>query len=653
MDKPNIDKVKLESSNIADENFEKLASLFPNVVTETTIDGQLVRAIDKDKLMQEINAYVLEGLEERYNFTWPDKRKSVVLANAPTRNTLRACKEESKDFDKTENLYIEGDNLEVLKLLRNTYLGQVKMIYIDPPYNTGKDFVYKDNFFMSKEDYLENSGQIDENDNKYFSNTETNGRFHTDWLNMMYPRLKMARDLLTDDGVIVINIDEHEIINLSKICSELFGEYNNLGTMIWDKRNPKGDSKGLSIQHEYILFYCKNKNIFFQTCEFKRKKKNANEILKKAADLFKKKSDSYTLEMINKDFKKWISSQTHFSGGELAYNMIDDKGSVYRPVSLEKPKEPMYFYDIIHPVTKLKCKKPAKGWRCSENTMNELLKQGFILFGKTENTLPQRKYLLNENLFENIPSLLYFGSSDTELLKELSINFDTPKVVEIVKEHIGACCNNNDIILDFFSGSATTAHAVMQLNAEDGGNRKYIMVQLPAETPEDSEARKAGYNTICEIGKERIRRAGEKIKKDYPNANIDTGFRVFKLDSSNMEDVYYEAEKISQQDIRKTISNIKVDRSNEDLLFQIILLYGIPLTCKIEIKKVNNRDVYFVDDTFLLVCFEKDIDEKTIEELAKKEPKFMVFNQNMQDSTLANIEQIFKLISPTTIMNLI
>lgn len=648
MDKPNIDKVKLESSNIADENFEKLASLFPNVVTETIIDGQLVRAIDKDKLMQEINAYVLEGLEERYNFTWPDKRKSVVLANAPTRNTLRPCIKESKDFDKTENLYIEGDNLEVLKLLRNTYLGQVKMIYIDPPYNTGKDFVYQDNFYIEKEDYLENSGQFDEEGNRLFENTEANGRFHTDWLNMMYPRLKMARDLLTDDGVIVINIDEHEIINLSKICSELFGEYNNLGTMIWDKRNPKGDSKGLSIQHEYILFYCKNKNIFLQTCEFKRKKKNADEILKKAADLFKKKSDSYTLEMINKDFKKWINSQTHFSGGELAYNMIDNDGLVFQSVSLEKPKDPMYFYDIIHPVTNRICKKPRKGWRCSENTMNDLLHQGLIIFGCNEEIIPRRKYLLHKNLYENIPSLLYFGSSDTELLKDLSINFDTPKVVEIVKEHIGACCNNNDIILDFFSGSASTAHAVMQLNAEDGGNRKYIMVQLPAETPEKSEARKAGYSTICEIGKERIRRAGEKIKKEYPNANIDAGFRVFKLDSSNMEDVYYKAEDLSQQDINKQISNIKDDRSNEDLLFQIILSNAIPLTCKIEIKKINNRKVYFVNDTYLFVCLENDIDDKTIEELAKMKPEIMVFNQNTSDSTLVNIEQIFKQISSDT-----
>ena len=474
MDKINLKKMKLESSNIADENFEKLASLFPNVVTETIIDGQLQRAIDKDKLMQEINAYVLDGMEERYNFSWPDKRKSVVLANAPTRNTLRACKEESKDFDNTENLYIEGDNLEVLKLLRNTYMGQIKMIYIDPPYNTGKDFVYKDNFFIDKEDYLENSGQFDEEGNRLFENTEANGRFHTDWLNMMYPRLKMARDLLTDDGVIVINIDEHEIINLSKICSELFGEYNNLGTMIWDKRNPKGDSKGLSIQHEYILFYCKNKNIFLQTCEFKRKKKNADEILKKAADLFNKKSDSYTLEMINKDFKQWINSQTYLSGGESAYNMIDNQGKVYRSVSMAWPNKKKndnrdYFIPLIHPITKKPCPIPARGWRYSSSTMKELMSSNLILFGIDETTVPNKKFLLEENLYENINSLLYYGGSDTNLLEMLDIPFETPKVVNVIKEHINAICTNNDIILDFFSGSATTAHAVMQLNAEDGG----------------------------------------------------------------------------------------------------------------------------------------------------------------------------------------
>lgn len=623
MDKFNIDKVKLESCNIADENFEKLASLFPNVVTEIIVNDRVERVIDVDKLKQEINSHVVEGLEERYNFTWPDKRKSVVLANAPTRNTLRACKEESKDFDKTENLYIEGDNLEVLKLLRNTYLGQVKMIYIDPPYNTGKDFVYQDNFYIEKEDYLENSGQFDEEGNRLFENTEANGRFHTDWLNMMYPRLKMARDLLTDDGVIFISIDDNEVSNLRKICDEIFGS-RNIDILIWQKTDPWVDrntnakyvSRFLEFK-EYIIIAYKNKNItsfnqIMRTPDWKYQQRNID----------------------NDNRGNWQSGIFSYQEGHVN----EDKTS-------------KSYFEIITPSGK----RYKRHWFCDNyDEYVKLLNDNMLYFGQNGDSAPRRK------IFEEIEKPFYLTSimrglgtsssakdeiRDIYAIREL---FDTPKPSKLIKEIIRASSNKDSIILDFFSGSATTAHAVMQLNAEDGGNRKYIMVQLPAETPEDSEARKAGYNTICEIGKERIRRAGEKIKKDYPNANIDTGFRVFKLDSSNMEDVYYEAEKISQQDISKTISYIKTDRSNEDLLFQIILSFGIKLTCNIEIKKVNNRDVYFVDDTYLLVCFEKDIDEKTIEELAKLKPEIMVFNQNVQDSTLANIEQIFKMLSSDT-----
>ena len=620
MDKPNIDKVKLESSKIADENFEKLASLFPNVVTETTIDGQLVRAIDKDKLMQEINAYVLEGLEERYNFTWPDKRKSVVLANAPTRNTLRACKEESKDFDKTENLYIEGDNLEVLKLLRNTYMGQIKMIYIDPPYNTGKDFVYQDNFYINKEEYKEMSGQFDKEGNRLFENTEANGRFHTDWLNMMYPRLKMARDLLTDDGAIFISIDENEVSNLRKICDEIFGGGNFVADFIRKTKSTTNDAKtGINYQHEMLLCFAKNKN-------------NIN------------------LLGGSKDLSNYQNPDNDPNGAWINDNPSAKSGSY----------ETGYF-PIKNPYTNKEDYPPeGRFWAFSKNTLQQHINNGRICFKKeykdNERGFIYKRYLKDlQTTLETFDSLKFTDNKfmnqvATKELKDLELveYFPYPKGCNFLKEIIIHGSDKNSLILDFFSGSATTAHAVMQLNAEDGGNRKYIMVQLPAETPEDSEARKAGYSTICEIGKERIRRAGEKIKKDYPNANIDTGFRVFKLDSSNMEDVYYEAEKISQQDISKTISYIKADRSNEDLLFQIILSFGIKLTCNIEIKKVNNRDVYFVDDTYLLVCFEKDIDEKTIEELAKLKPEIMVFNQDTQDSTLANIEQIFKMISSDT-----
>ena len=615
-----MDKIKLESSNIADENFEKLALLFPNVVTETIVDGQLVRAIDKDKLMQEINAHILSENEERYNFTWPDKRKSVVLANAPTRNTLRACKEESKDFDNTENLYIEGDNLEVLKLLRNTYMGKVKMIYIDPPYNTGKDFVYQDNFYINKEEYKEMSGQFDKEGNRLFENTEANGRFHTDWLNMMYPRLKMARDLLTDDGAIFISIDENEVSNLRKICDEIFGGGNFVADFIRKTKSTTNDAKtGINYQHEMLLCFAKNKN-------------NIN------------------LLGGSKDLSNYQNPDNDPNGAWINDNPSAKSGSY----------ETGYF-PIKNPYTNKEDYPPeGRFWAFSKNTLQQHINNGRICFKKeykdNERGFIYKRYLKDlQTTLETFDSLKFTDNKfmnqvATKELKDLELveYFPYPKGCNFLKEIIIHGSDKNSLILDFFSGSATTAHAVMQLNAEDGGNRKYIMVQWPEKTPEDSEARKAGYNTICEIGKERIRRAGEKIKKDYPNANIDTGFRVFKLDSSNMEDVYYEAEKVSQQDISKTISYIKADRSNEDLLFQIILSCGIPLKCKIEIKKVNNRDVYFIDDTYLLVCFEKDIDEKTIEELAKLKPEIMVFNQDTQDSTLANIEQIFKILSSDT-----
>ena len=636
MDKINLKKMKLESSNIADENFEKLASLFPNVVTETIVNDRVERVIDVDKLKQEINSHVVEGLEERYNFSWPDKRKSVVLANAPTRNTLRACKEESKDFDKTENLYIEGDNLEVLKLLRNTYMGQIKMIYIDPPYNTGKDFIYQDNFYINKEEYKEMSGQFDKEGNRLFENTEANGRFHTDWLNMMYPRLKMARDLLTDDGVIFISIDDNEVSNLRKICDEIFGERNFVACCIRRTINSgKHDTNTISTFHEYILIY--SKNILQVNLSHKLKDEQERDRLYNLQDEYVEQRGRFYITQLNK-------------------NTIQYSDSLNYPIKCPDNSElwPGGGFDDKRWV-----------WRWSKDKVKWGIENGYIVFKQSKNGSYKiytksyefvdnnGNYIERTNPYTSLEFISkeygnFSATPELESLFEKNKFFDFPKSVVFIKE-LCKLVTKNDIILDFFSGSATTAHAVMQLNAEDGGgNRKFIMVQLPAETPEKSEARKAGYSTICEIGKERIRRAGEKIKKDYPNVNIDTGFRVFKLDSSNMEDVYYKAEDLSQQDINKQISNIKDDRSEEDLLFQIILSNAIPLTCKIEIKKVNNRDVYFVDNTYLLVCFEKDIDDNTIEELAKMKPSYMVFNQNVQDSTLANIKQIFKMISNDT-----
>lgn len=639
--------LKMHSLDKIDENVSKIAQLFPNCVTEAKADdGTITHKIDFDMLKQELSNSLVEGREERYQFTWPDKKQAILTANAPINKTLRPCREESVDFDNTENLYIEGDNLEVLKLLQETYLGKIKMIYIDPPYNTGNDFVYEDDFSQKAEDYIANSGQTDEEGNRLVANTESNGRFHTDWLNMIYPRLKLARDLLSDDGVIFINMDENELVNLYKLCYEIFGEQNDLGTIVWDKRNPKGDAQGISAQHEYILLFAKNKIDFLEKNQMLRPKKNAAAIIKKANSLFAKRSISYTLTDINKEFSSWIRSQTDFSGGEKAYNKIDEDGNVYRPVSMAWPNKKKapddYFVPLIHPVTGKPCPVPDRGWRNPSATMKKLIEQGRVLFGEDESTIPNSKYLLKDNMYENIPSLLYYGGSDVAMLESIGIPFETPKVVDICKEHIISFTKDDDIVLDFFSGSATTAHATMVANAEDGGNRKFIMVQLPEATDEKSEAYKAGYKNICEIGKERIRRAAKKIAEKKPKAKFDGGFRVLKCDSSNMQDVYYSPDDLSKQDLFK--SNIKTDRTPEDLLFQVMLDLGIMLSSKIETKKIDGKTVFYVEENYLVACFDDNVDEKTITEIAKEKPYYFVMRDSSManDSVATNFEQIFK-----------
>lgn len=540
----------MKSLDAAEGNVAKIAALFPQCVTERIGKNCTAElAIDFDKLRDELSKDLLDGAEERYQFTWPDKRAASRLANEATDKTLRPDLDASEDFWNTKNLYIEGDNLDVLKVLRENYLGAIKMIYIDPPYNTGNDFVYNDDFAQSREDFEATSGAFDEEGNQLIDpmqrNTESNGRFHTDWLNMIFPRLKVARDLLSDDGVILINMDENEILNLSKVCSEIFGESNHVGTIIWDKRNPKGDARGISYQHENIIIYAKDIGLFKEVCKLLRPKKNATNMLQKAKKLFSKINTNYSLEEANEDFALWLSQQPSLSGGEKAYNRIDENGEVYQSVSMAWPNKKQapdeYFIPLIHPVTGRECVVPPRGWRNPPKTMSELLAKGLIIFGPDERTQPRRKYLLSENMYENIPSLLYFGGSDVELLKSLDIPFDTPKVVDVCKEHIQSLTSKDSIILDFFSGSATTAHAVMKLNAEDGGKRKFIMVQLPEVTDEKSEARKAGYETICQIGEERIRRAGkhimEELKKHKGNISNKEDNGLFELELSKGQQI--------------------------------------------------------------------------------------------------------------------
>lgn len=656
-----MDKMKMQTPDLADENFKKLKELFPNAVTETKDEnGNVVRSIDADVLRQEINTSVVEGPEERYQFTWPGKREAIRLAAAPIAASLRPCREESVDFDKTENVYIEGDNLDVLKLLRETYLGRIKMIYIDPPYNTGSDsFVYDDVFATTEEEFSAASGQKDEQGNLLFDmrvNNEANGRFHTDWLNMLYPRLRVAKDLLSDEGVILVNMDENEIDNLQKICAEIFGKDNDLGTIIWDKRNPKGDAKGISYQHEYILAYAKNKLIFTENCKMQRPKKNALGMIKKAKALFSKIGPDYSLENANEEFQLWLSKQPDFSGGERAYNRIDKNGKIYQSVSMgwpNKKKAPDdYFVPLLHPITGKPCPVPERGWRNPSSTMKQLLSTNQILFGPDETTQPRRKYLLEDNMYENIPSLLYYGGSDTDMLSRMKIPFETPKVVAICQEHIASFMKKDDIVLDFFSGSATIAHAVLQQNAIDGGTRKFILVQLPEKTEEDSEAYKAGFDNICEIGEERIRRAGKMIKDENPLAtkNLDTGFRVFKLDSSNMKDVYYNPGKTEQKDLLGHVDNIKEDRTPEDLLFQVMLEFGIPLSSKIRKTAIAGKDVFNVEDNFLIACFDDAITNEIITAIAKEKPQYVVLRDSgfKTDSVAANFEQIFATYSPDT-----
>jgi adenine-specific DNA-methyltransferase len=651
-----IDKLKMQTPNITDQNIEQILKLFPNVRTETTDEnGNTKTAIDFESLKQALSDVLVDDADERYRLDWPGKKASLLKANTPITKTLRPCRKDSVNFDTTENIYIEGDNFEVLKILQESYLGKIKMIYIDPPYNTGKDFIYKDNFTAKKADYEEELGVTDEEDNKLFRNTDSNGRFHSDWLSMMYERLVVARDLLKEDGAIVIHMDESEYPNLEKLLSEVFGEENNLGTIVWDKRNPKGDATGIAQQHELISFYCKNREEFKNNVVFKRPKENAQSMIDKVSQL--KNIDGSLTDNVKDKYKNWLKKQD-FSGGDKAYCFIDEDGDIYRPVSMAWPNKKIapddYFIPLIHPITKKECPIPERGWRNPSKTMEKLLKAGLILFGQDETTQPNRKYLLKENLYENISSLLYYGGSDDALLSELKIWFDTPKVVNVSKKIIMPICKADDYILDFFSGSATTAHAVMQLNAEDNGNLKFIMVQLPEETDEHSEAYKAGYETIAEIGKERIRRAGNKIVEDNKHKNgiekLDIGFRVYKTDTTNMKDVYYHPAMLNQQDLLATQDNIKEDRTPDDLLTQVILDLGLELNLPIEKKEIFGNTVFVVQTNALVACFDDNIDFKLVDEVAKLQPFKVVFKDAsfVDSKDRINVEERFKRLSPET-----
>lgn len=665
-----MNHLKMHSLNKIDGNIAKIATLFPNCVTEAKDEnGEIVHKIDFDMLKQELSHSLVEGREERYQFTWPDKKQAILTANAPINKTLRPCREESVNFDETENLYIEGDNLEVLKLLQETYLGKIKMIYIDPPYNTGNDFVYNDEFSVSSSEFSERNGNFDEEGNllvdNYTRNTESNGRFHTDWLNMMYPRLKLARDLLSDDGVIFISIDDNEVENLKKVCDEIFGESNFVAEFVIASNSAKNNSKFVSVTHEYLLCIAKNKDM--TPINWKVKKTNSESFISITKKLI---SDKLSNEEIHSELLALVKYPKYYEFDHYTY--VDKRGP-FRASDLTAPGSKNK-YDLLHPITKKPCKVGIRGWAYSEKEMDNLIKNDLLLFGRDETVIPQLKNYLFENETSLPKSVLFFDSqSSTKWIKSENLGFDFPKAIEYIKFIVSMYPrDNNFTVLDFFSGSATTAHAVMQLNAEDGGKRKFIMVQLPELCDEKSEAFKAGFKNICEIGKERIRRAGKQLLKttiqtgggmenslfenslttsaETPlgvsnpcdNKKLDIGFRVLKCDTSNMEDVYYTPDHIDTNDLFK--NNIKSDRTPEDLLFQVMLDLGIMLSSKIQTKQIDGKTVYCVEGNYLVACFDEDVTEETITKIAKEKPYYFVMRDASManDSVATNFEQIFK-----------
>jgi adenine-specific DNA-methyltransferase len=656
-----MDKLRMESPDLTAQNIDRIAALFPNCITEMLDEERSTpekkvykRAVNFELLKQMLSPDVVDG-DEAYEFTWVGKKAAIVEANKPIRKTLRPCVAESKNWDTTENLYIEGDNLEVLKLLQESYLGKVKMIYIDPPYNTGNDFIYADDFKMESEEWKVESGEWSEEGDRLFKNTDTNGRFHSDWCSMIYSRLLLARNLLADDGAIFIHIDENEVYSMSMICQEIFGQSNELGTIIWDKRNPKGVVVGIAYQHESILVYCKNISAFAGV-PFLKKKENAEAMIKKVEQLIQKYG--CVNDSVREEYKQYIKkNKSTFTGGESAYSLIDENGHIYQPVSMAAPDKPetRSHRPLIHPITGKPCPVPEKGWRFTDKKMDELISINKIEYGEDETTQPRQKYYLKENMEEAVSSLLYFGGSDDAM----GLPFDNPKPVYVAKKLISTLCKNeNDIILDFFSGSATTAHAVMQLNAEDGGRRKFIMVQLPEKCDEASEAYKAGYKNICEIGKERIRRAGEKILKEQlannnstlnsPNSKLDIGFRVLKLDSTNMKDVYYAPDDYDQRMLAGLESNIKDDRTDLDLLFGCLIDWGLPLSLPYKSEQIDGCTVHTYNDGDLIACFDANVPESVVTEIAKRKPLHAVFRDSGFASSpeKINMFEIFKLYMP-------
>ena len=646
-----MDKLKMQSENLVDENVEKIAKLFPNCVTEGKDEsGQVVKLVDFDLLKQELSKVVVDGTDERYTLNWAGKKQSILTANSPINATLRPCREESVDFDNTKNLYIEGDNLDVLKLLRETYLNKIKMIYIDPPYNTGNDFVYNDDFASSADEYLQNSKSYDEDGNRMVQNLESNGRFHSDWLSMMYPRLKLARDLLTDDGCVAISLDDNEQSNLIKICDEIFGNRNRIA-ILKILSNPRGrqSSEFFAESGEYVTIYAKNANnvkvlgeslddetikTYNKTDEFGKRYRDMG-LRKRGADSKREDSPTLYFPIYYNIQTKDISTTKKDGYIEIIPKLEDGSDGRWRwsKQKVEKDKSLLYCREV----------------KRNNNFEYDIFEKSYL---EKDSTTKSKDFWIEKEI--------NYDRSSQELRELFDMRlFDYAKPLYLIKKLLNRIVENdkNTTILDFFSGSATTAHAVMQLNAEDGGNRKFIMVQLPEKTDEKSEVYKAGYRNICEIGKERIRRAGQKIKDENPltTQNLDTGFRVLKLDSSNMKDVYYSPSDTEQTNLLDLVSNIKEDRSPEDLLFQVMLDMGVILSSEIKTLDIKGKKVFNVNDGNLVCCFDENLTDEVVTEIAKMQPLYAVFRDSSMssDSVAVNFDQIFDTYSPSTTRKII
>lgn len=615
------DRLDMQSPDWVNLNAQFIAERFPNCVTETAAGYK----IDFDQLRQELSRDIVEGTKERYRLEWPGKKEAIVTANLPTTKTLRPVREDSVDYDNTENLYIEGDNLEVLKLLQESYLGKIKMIYIDPPYNTGKDFVYKDNFTKDSKQELVEGGQLDEYKQRLVENPETSGRYHSDWLSMMYPRLKLARNLLRDDGVIFISIDDNEVHNLRKICDEIFGENNFVANVIWERAfAPKNDAKYFSDSHDHLLVYTK----------------------------------------IITDFVIGHLPRTDAADGRYKNPDNDPRGPWTSDNLTVKTYSEAYDFEIQTPSGKLVRPTDGRSWFTNKNRIKELIDDNRIWFGKAGNNVPRLKRFLSEVQDGMVPITMWphkevgHNQEGRQELKKLFDDkgyFDGPKPIRLLSRMLTvANTDTESIVLDFFSGSSSTAHAIMQLNAQDGGNRKYIMVQLPEATDDNSEAHRAGYKTICDIGKERIRRAAKKIKEET-GADIDYGFRVYRLDESNMQDVYYRPQDYKQTDMDLFADNVKPDRTADDLLAQVMLDWGLPLSLKIEQVDIAGKRVFKVAGNSLYACFDTGIDEEFAKAVAQEGPLRIVFRDNgfMNDTAKTNVKQLLKQLSPETEMKVL